>query len=687
MADKAGAIRAGGAYIELFADRGPLDKGLREAQEQVKGFGKTVGAIGAALGAVGVAIGAPIVAATKIFAESGTNLILMSKRTGYAVESLSKLSYVATETGTDLETVERSIKKFQRTIVEAGFGSNEAALHFAALGLSVQYLLRLTPEKQFEAVAEAIARLRDPTQRAGIALMIFGRTGTVLLPLIENMRELSKQAEEFGLVVSKETAESAYRLERALKLLWQVVESLARTIGKALEPAVTQWTVAFSGIIKQVKNFLESNNQVVMQVAKLAIGLIAAGGALLTLAAAARVAFAVMKVLRIAIAALHTTLVVLNTAIKALHVVLGLLPVTVAGVTALFTALISPMGVFVIALGAAAAALVYFGKGAAILTWVKEQFKSMYEWASTALEGIANALKAGDLILAVKILWANIKVVWLTGMNFLTTKWTDFKSTFNKITSHMFDYYHKAWINISAAAQTAMIKILDAVDSGINTMVRYWNVGLTAARLAFLVFADNVQTGWENLQGLFKGGVRPEVEQARAGRQGEILKTAVQAFGGIGLAAGIGGMQLPPPPNPRLAEIEQERLKALARVGELQAAADKAREKAADAAKKASEAELLDAKMRAAVLGELAKIEKAKMKVRKPEPFAGPGEFNLGEIRRAKIDIEGGFNAMALRGLGAGSSVQDEQLAAQKQMVVLLNEIARRKDRFATLFD
>ena len=52
------------------------------------------------------------------------------------------------------------------------------------LNLTVEDLNRLKPEKQFELIADRISKIPNPTARAAIAMQIFGKTGTSLLPML-----------------------------------------------------------------------------------------------------------------------------------------------------------------------------------------------------------------------------------------------------------------------------------------------------------------------------------------------------------------------------------------------------------------------------------------------------------------------------------------------------------------------
>ena len=64
MPSNSGAIRAGRAFVELFADDSRLVRGLRSAERKLKGWGAGVKDIGRKMAEVGAAVVTPLVAST-----------------------------------------------------------------------------------------------------------------------------------------------------------------------------------------------------------------------------------------------------------------------------------------------------------------------------------------------------------------------------------------------------------------------------------------------------------------------------------------------------------------------------------------------------------------------------------------------------------------------------------------------
>lgn len=262
MAKKRG-IKAGGAYVELNADKGPLSKALRQAGGLVRGFAGVVkkAALGIiAIGAAGVAAGFSM---ARSFASAGDALEKMSARTGVSAESLSELKFAAERSGASIEDVEGAVRAMQRGLFAAKKGTGEAKEGLDALGLSVDQLAGMSPEKQMEVIADSISGVVDPTEQAAIAMRIFGDSGTRLLPMMANgaagMQSLRKEARDLGVVLNDADAKAAAGLTDALGDAWAVMKSVGLQIGAALAPAVTWLADTFAGAASHVVKFIDRN--------------------------------------------------------------------------------------------------------------------------------------------------------------------------------------------------------------------------------------------------------------------------------------------------------------------------------------------------------------------------------------------------------------------------------------------
>jgi len=410
-------IRAGRAFVELFADDSKLVRGLRRAEKRLKAFGDRIRNFGLKIAGLGTAMLTPMLGAAKAFSSMGDQVAKMAKRTGLSVEALSELRFVASQTGTEFESLEMGFRRMQRSIYDAGRGLSTAKDALADLGLRFEDLDGLSPEDQFKLLGEAISRIEDPTKKAAIAMTLFGRTGTNLLPMFargaKGIEELQEEARRLGLTMSAEDAKAAEDFTDALDKLWKVVKMGVFRVGAALAPVLQQLTDTITGVATKISAWIDQNRQLIVTVMQVAAAIIAGG---LALAALGTV-----------ISGLGSALGVLITVVTGVATVFKLL----AGVIAF---LLSPIGLVIAAVAALGAYLVYAtGMGGKALTWLGEKFNVLKEDALTAYQGIADALAAGDIALAAKILWLTLKMEWQRGINFLEKVWLNFRNFFIRI--------------------------------------------------------------------------------------------------------------------------------------------------------------------------------------------------------------------------------------------------------------
>lgn len=215
-----------------------------DAKRSISGLGgqlqNSLGPLAAA--AVVAGAGAAIVKIGTSAIAAGDRLDKMSQRTGVAVETLSALEFAASQTGTDLETLEKGFFGLSRVLDDARDGLSTAALSFEKVGIDIRDLATLNPERQFVAVADALSQVADESARGAIAQELFGRAGRQLLPLInqgaEGIARYAKEARELGLVMTTEQATAAAEATDAIDKLQRSTDALTRTIALELVPAI-----------------------------------------------------------------------------------------------------------------------------------------------------------------------------------------------------------------------------------------------------------------------------------------------------------------------------------------------------------------------------------------------------------------------------------------------------------------
>lgn len=639
------SIRAGKAYVELFADDSKLVRGLRAAQRKLQAFGSAVQTLGKGLFGVGAGLAAPMATAAKLFADAGSDLVDMSQRTGASVEALSELGYAAEQSGTDLATLEGGLRKMQKAVVAAANGSDSAVATLSQLGLTAQQLQRLSPDQQFELIADRLSQIQNPAEKAALAMELFGKTGTSLLPLMTNGAEgiiaLRQQARELGLVMSTEDAQAAEAFGDTLDTLWKVLRMGVVQIGAAVAPVLSDLAETITRVAVTVASWIKENRALLATVFKVALGIMAAGAALFALGA-------VISGIGSGFGLVATLVTGLGTAIGFIGLVLG--------------AILTPVGAVTVAIAALGAYLLYAsGAGTAALEWLGQQFATLQTEALGAVQGISDALATGDLALAAKILWLTLKLQWQKGINALNSLWLNVKSFFVSV-------WTEAVYNVAAIATNAWAGLQTGWTETVDFLADAWSLFSTGLIQGWHTTIGFIRKAWVRLKSLFDSDVNVDAEVTRindevAGKNAAATEARDQSI-----------FAREQQRKQRLTEIDQGRTGTLDELERLREAEQARHRQQFEADLQESDAALVAARQewqaaletaaekRAAVEGESTGRPNRMQELEDLLDQAGDGLDGAA----AKVSVSGSFNAAAARGLGAGTHAERTAKATEE---------------------
>jgi hypothetical protein len=474
------AIRAGRAFVELFADDTKLVRGLRAAERKLRAFGDGIRTLGLKVMALGASMMAPLIGSAKAFSVMGDAVAKMAKRTGLSVETVSELGYAASQSGIEMSALENGIRRMQRSIYDAERGLSTAVDSLADLGLSYKDLKALSPEEQFKLIADRLSKVEDPTRRAAIAMTLLGRSGTALLPMFEQgaagINALQEEARKLGLTMNAEDAKAAEIFGDTLDRLWSVIKMTTFQIGAALAPALQKITSIIIDMAVKINAWIQENRNVIVSIAKI-IAVVIAGGA---------------------------ALVVLGTIISGLGAVFGKLALVITSIGAVFKMLVSaiaflvsPIGLVITAVVALGTYIVYTtGAAGKAIDWLGQKFSILKDDAISAYGGIADAMAAGDMALAARILWLTLKMEWMRGINLLEKAWLNFRNFFIRIG-------YDAFYGVMVAVQT----VWNGLEVGwIETTAFFskcWQGFVTFFAKSWEYIKSGAQKAWNWIKSLF----------------------------------------------------------------------------------------------------------------------------------------------------------------------------------------
>jgi len=462
MAVSGGDIRAGRAFVEMYVKNSALMKGLADAQKRLRDFGNGIAVVGKWMMGLGTAAIAPFVAMAARFEHTGSALNDMSARTGMTTEALSDLGYAAGQTGAEMEDVETAVRKMQKAIGDAAEGGEAGTKALAHLGVTIDELRGLSPDKQFEVIASRLAAIKDPTQQAAAAMEIFGKTGTKLLPMISDLKALRERAQELGLVMSGENAAAADALGDALDDLKKTVLGAGNGIMASLAPALTQFVRAATNAVLQVKQWATDYAGLIITVMKVAAGVAAAGAGLFVFGKAIMGVGALLG-------GLHSFIM---WAAGGVQLLIGILGMTISPALAI--------GVAITAIGAA---LIYLARNTApvqavgnaiagFADGIRAMISTVVGDVMTAWGGITDALAAGDIRAAIKVVTATITLEWTRVTTWLQETWQGFLSIWSGITNKIASFMLDAVAAIKSAWAGAMTSMANMWDEWSATLYR-----------------------------------------------------------------------------------------------------------------------------------------------------------------------------------------------------------------------
>lgn len=549
MAATAGAIRAGRAFVELFADDSKLTAGLRAATGKLKEWGRHIRIVGYAMEAAGAAMLAPLMASVKTFMSAGDQLDKMATRVGASVEFLSALGHAASLGGTSIDEMELGIRRLQRTAMDANRGLSTSIIAFQELGISVLGADgKLKPtEKLFLDTAAALSKIENNTKKAALATMVFGRSGTSLLPMLregaEGLHAAMEEAHRLGIVLSTEDATAAAKLQDAWTRLTHGFKHAMIEVGAALAPALQAAADAMVEFVRPVLDFIRNNRHLIVAIGNAAMKLVTLGAIVIGIGWSFTIAANAVTILAGAV-------------------------VTVASLLGL---ILSPLSLTLAAIGGIAH---YSGIAGQAVEWLGGRFAELGRFSKQVFQGIADALIAGDIQLAVDVLWAGLDVAWRTGKASLLDVWLDFRFGMAEAFEELLAGLKIAWAQFGGwfakqvlSLQEMVVKTLGIIPEGVFAAMGATGMGLVisdmkkAAQVAPLarigidaaVRARESEIGGELAASL--GMMRAERGRRGAGA-GEALALArqrladaIEAARKARVAAGLGGMAAARPPG------------------------------------------------------------------------------------------------------------------------------------------
>lgn len=177
----------------------------------------------------------------------------LSRRLGLTYGELAGLSLAGDLAGVSMETIGKAATKADVAFVKAAQGSKLAQGALAGVGLSVDELQNRSPAERFQMMADAIAGLPTPAERARASIALFGKSGADLLPLFEggagSIRAAVDEANKFGLALTDEQGVAVEGMNDAFTRAYASIQGVVQQVVAYLAPAIQSVTDTFTNLI------------------------------------------------------------------------------------------------------------------------------------------------------------------------------------------------------------------------------------------------------------------------------------------------------------------------------------------------------------------------------------------------------------------------------------------------------
>lgn len=182
------------------------------------------------------------------FVDTGDQLNEMAEKTGITVDSLSALTFAANQSDTNIGSLSVGLKFLSQSLIGAGEDTGKAAAAFQALGLNIDDLKNMGAEAAIGKIATSFQGLASENEKTALAMAIFGRSGTDLIPLLNKgeagIEALKNKAKELGIVMGKDAAEGADALNDRMSQLKAVTDA--------------NWQQAFASALPEINKVMDA---------------------------------------------------------------------------------------------------------------------------------------------------------------------------------------------------------------------------------------------------------------------------------------------------------------------------------------------------------------------------------------------------------------------------------------------
>lgn len=175
------------------------------------------------------------------FKEQAGAVARLQRLSGESAESMSHLSFAAEETGVSSEKLEGALKKMSKTV-----SANSKAFQEHGIATRDAQGNMLPMSEVIANASELFKSMPDGIEKNTLAMQLFGKQGTDLIPLLnqgkEGLAKFGEEADKFGITIGQGGVDSYKKNVKNSREMHAALKGLEIQIGAKLMPIVTKLT-------------------------------------------------------------------------------------------------------------------------------------------------------------------------------------------------------------------------------------------------------------------------------------------------------------------------------------------------------------------------------------------------------------------------------------------------------------
>lgn len=183
-----------------------------------------------------------------------------AQKLGITTEAVQELGYAAKLSDIEQDELNGALFKFSRGLQDVAKDGSPVNDALKTLGVNFKDLKGESLDQNLEVIADAFQKMPDGPKKAAVAMNLFGKSGTKLIPLLnsgkEGIVELRNEAEKLGIVVSEETAKQFEEFNDQQTRLSETWRGIKTQVVSALLPSLM-------ALVDHLQEWVEANREVI----------------------------------------------------------------------------------------------------------------------------------------------------------------------------------------------------------------------------------------------------------------------------------------------------------------------------------------------------------------------------------------------------------------------------------------